>query len=150
MAGAAAKKAAKAREQASGTYFPVLVGVNLWYALVRLYFRGGGRFHYAAAAGCLVIYLFTYSTSLEAAAQPDSLASYFFDVMALTAVAQSLGALTDRAWYLLLAVPAFALYKAVAWKFGGPAKPKEPEPAEDDVPAKGKEKKPKRKVMKGR
>ena len=72
--------------------------------------------------------------------------------MALTMIAQFFGALSDKAWYLLLVVPAFAAYKGIAWKFGGPAKPAAPpEPEEDAADAKGKkEKKPKRKMKKGR
>ena len=152
MAGGAAKKAAKAKAAAASTYLPMLICVNLWYVAVRLYYLGGTRSHYVKLGGCLLTYVVTYSTAIDAAATPDSLASYFFDVMALTAATQGLGAFSDRAWYILCVVPAFALYKAIAWKFGGPSKPNpaaEPEPAEGDASAGKKEKKTKRKVMKG-
>ena len=46
-------------------------------------------------------------------------------------------------------IPTFAVYKAIEWKFGGPKAPKVEEPAEEEASSK-KEKKPKRKVMKGR
>ena len=154
MAGQAAKKAAKAKAAAQKLYLPVLAAVNLWYVAVRLYFRGeAANSHYVALGGCAVVYALTYPTACEASTQPtDSLASYFFDVMALTMIAQFFGALSDKAWYLLLVVPAFAAYKGIAWKFGGPAKPAAPpEPEEDAADAKGKkEKKPKRKMKKGR
>ena len=81
------------------------------------------------------------------------LASYFFDVMALTVVAQCLGAFYDWSWYLLLVVPGFAVFKALAFWFSRPSAPKaaEPEEEEDAGPSK-KERKAalKQKRMKGR
>ena len=77
-------------------YLPVLAAVNLWYVAVRLYFRGeAANSHKFALIGCAVVYALTYPTACEASTQPtDSLASYFFDVMALTMIAQFFGALT--------------------------------------------------------
>ena len=136
MAGQAAKKAAKAKAAAQKLYLPVLAAVNLWYVAVRLYFRGeAANSHKFALIGCAVVYALTYPTACEASTQPtDSLASYFFDVMALTMIAQFFGALSDKAWYLLLVVPAFAAYKGIAWKFGGPAKPAAPPEPEEPAP----------------
>ena len=152
MAKTAEKNAKKAKAAAAKAYLPFLVGVNAWYVVVRFLYLGAERFHYMALLGCGAIYAATYPTALEAASQPNSMASYFFDVMALTLFAQFIGALSDKAWYLLLLVPGFASYKLVAWKFGGPAAPKQPaEPTEEEAAAAGKkEKKPKVKRMKGR
>lgn len=98
MAGTAAKKAAKLQAAAAAKYFPILVGTNLWYAAVRLFFLAGERFHYYAFAGCLVVYYFTYSTAVEASSEPGTLGSYFFDVMALTLFSQFTSVFSDKAW----------------------------------------------------
>ena len=141
MAGGAAKKAAKAKAAAASTYLPMLICVNLWYVAVRLYYLGGTRSHYVKLGGCLLTYVVTYSTAIDAAATPDSLASYFFDVMALTAATQVLGAFSDR-----------ALNLASAGLSGGQSSPfpaVAPSPAVVEASAGKKEKKTKRKVMKG-
>mmetsp|Transcript_24811 Transcript_24811/g.76523 ORF Transcript_24811/g.76523 Transcript_24811/m.76523 type:complete len:156 (-) Transcript_24811:29-496(-) len=155
MAGAAKKKAAAAKASAKGTYVPVVAAACAFYAFVRLWYRGATaeRFHYLAFAGSLVVYAVTVPTAIESAAAPGTLASYFFDVMALTVVAQCLGAFYDWSWYLLLVVPGFAVFKALAFWFSRPSAPKaaEPEEEEDAGPSK-KERKAalKQKRMKGR
>ena len=154
MAKAAAKKQAKAQAAAKSTYQPLIAAVVLWYAAIRLYYKQGERVHYYALAGCLLIYYFTLPMAIEASVAPEgSITGYFFDVMVLTLFTQTLSTYTDKAWYILLIVPAFGVFKAGSAWFGklssSAAKSAEPE---DEAPAGGpkKERKPKRKTMKSR
>ena len=154
MAKAAAKKQAKAQAAAKSTYQPLIAAVVLWYAAIRLYYKQGERIHYYALGGCLLIYKITLPMAIEASVSPEgSITGYFFDVMVLTLFTQTLSTYTDKAWYILLIVPAFGVFKAGSAWFGklssSAAKSAEPE---DQAPAAGpkKERKPKRKTMKSR
>ena len=154
MAKAAAKKQAKAQAAAKSTYQPLIAAVVLWYCAVRLYYKQGERVHYYALGGCLLVYYFTLPMAIEASVAPEgSITGYFFDVMVLTLFTQTLSTYTDKAWYILLIVPAFGVFKAGSAWFGklssSAAKSAEPE---DEAPAGGpkKERKPKRKTMKSR
>ena len=154
MAKAAAKKQAKAQAAAKSTYQPLIAAVVLWYAAIRLYYKQGERIHYYALVGCLLIYKITLPMAIEASVAPEgSITGYFFDVMVLTLFTQTLSTYTDKAWYILLIVPAFGVFKAGSAWFGklssSAAKSAEPE---DEAPAGGpkKERKPKRKTMKSR
>ena len=154
MAKAAAKKAAKAQAAAKNTYQPIIAAVVLWYAAIRLYYKQGERVHYYALGGCLLVYYFTLPMAIEASVAPEgSITGYFFDVMVLTLFTQTLSTYTDKAWYILLIVPAFGVFKAGSAWFGklssSAAASATPE---DEAPAGGpkKERKPKRKTMKSR
>ena len=80
---------------------------------------------------------------------------YVFDTMALTVLAQCLGAFSDAAWRLMCVIPAFVAYKGAVFVYGkwfgalGASAAKAAEPEEEPAPGK-KEKKPKVKKMKGR
>lgn len=152
MAGAAAKKAAKAQAAAKSTYYPIVAAVILWYVAFRLWYKQGERFHYYALGGCLLTYYFTVPMAIAASTEPEgSIAGYFFDVMALTLFAQTLGAWTDKAWYLLLIVPTFGVFKAGSYWFGALSKSGSKPAAADAAPTgPKKDKKPKRKTTKSR
>ena len=154
MAKAAAKKQAKAQAAAKSTYQPLIAAVVLWYAAIRLYYKQGERIHYYALAGCLLIYKITLPMAIEASVAPEgSITGYFFDVMVLTLFTQTLSTYTDKAWYILLIVPAFGVFKAGSAWFGklSQSASASAEP-EAEAPAGGgkKERKPKRKTMKSR
>ena len=153
MAKAAAKKQAKAQAAAKSTYQPLIAAVVLWYAAIRLYYKQGERIHYYALTGCLLIYKITLPMAIEASVAPEgSITGYFFDVMVLTLFTQTLSTYTDKAWYILLIVPAFGVFKAGSAWFGklSASASASAEP-EDEAPAgPKKERKPKRKTMKSR
>ncbi|KAJ8600283.1 hypothetical protein CTAYLR_000667 [Chrysophaeum taylorii] len=117
MAGSAAKRAAKAKEAVARKYLPIIVGVELFYLVVRLVLRRAtaSRWHWAALAASTLVYTMTFGPTVEAAGGPPGIAEYFFDVMVLTLVAQTLGALTDYAWFVVLLVPAFCIFKIAQW-----------------------------------
>ena len=154
MAKAAAKKAAKAQAAAKNTYQPIIAAVVLWYAAIRLYYKQGERVHYYALGGCLLVYYFTLPMAIEASVAPEgSITGYFFDVMVLTLFTQTLSTYTDKAWYILLIVPAFGVFKAGSAWFGklSQSASASAEAPEDEAPAgPKKERKPKRKTMKSR
>mmetsp|Transcript_7856 Transcript_7856/g.10951 ORF Transcript_7856/g.10951 Transcript_7856/m.10951 type:complete len:153 (+) Transcript_7856:51-509(+) len=149
MAGAAAKKALKAKSQLSKTINPALLGVNLFYYTIRLFLRysTSTKWHFVAPFLCGLVYGSTYSMAIESStAPPGSLPEYSLDILILTLSTQALAAFSDKAWLLLLLIPTFTAYKAITLFVNRP-KPTTAE-AEDSSTTTGKAKK--QKVIKQR
>ena len=120
MAGQSAKKALKAQQKAKSIMLPCVVGVNLFYVIVRLALRYATttKWHFIALVALNVVYAMTFPAALEASSAPaGSITEYFFDLFVIALVSQGLAALTAKGWYLLLLVPAFLLYKAGTYFF---------------------------------
>ncbi|KAJ1457692.1 hypothetical protein M885DRAFT_615116 [Pelagophyceae sp. CCMP2097] len=146
MAGAAAKKQAKAEAGASQKWWPLLVGANVFFIIVRLLLRRATatRRHWLSLPVTALIYACTFSAAVESVNQPKGgLGQYFFDVLLLTMFTQCAAAFSDKAWWLFGLVPAFCAFKAVEWKLNSKAAPAAApaavEEEDDDAPdAKGK------------
>mmetsp|Transcript_25102 Transcript_25102/g.77468 ORF Transcript_25102/g.77468 Transcript_25102/m.77468 type:complete len:155 (-) Transcript_25102:8-472(-) len=135
MAGQAAKKAQKAKDKASSQLFPFVVGVSAFYAVVRLWLRyaTAQRWHFVAFGVLNAVYFFGYQAAVDGVTAPSgSISEYLFDLFVVCLAAQAFAAFFDRAWLLLLVVPAYLLYKASSYLGGGGRpKPAAPEGADD-------------------
>lgn len=147
MAGAAAKKSAAAKSQASATYFPIVAGANAVYILLCLGIRGYESYlNLRSMVGVLILLIFSYvayTGILDNAANRNPsdkslVGGSFLDLLGIITVIQ-LGTVlwSPHFYWLLVVVPiggGWTLYSTFAGD-GGDKSSKTPpgaEPEEED------------------
>ncbi|CAN0208473.1 unnamed protein product [Ectocarpus sp. 6 AP-2014] len=118
MAGQAAKKAAKAREDAANLYYPIIFGVNLIYVLYRglWCFRTFGRWQVFGLAVTSTVYYVCYHGMLEAAKSGVGGGAYF-DVFAVCVAGQLVSTFSAYGTYIYMLVPGYYACLAGYWVF---------------------------------
>ncbi|CAM9739875.1 unnamed protein product, partial [Scytosiphon promiscuus] len=118
FAGQAAKKAAKAREDAANLYYPIIFCVNLIYVLYRGIwgFRTFGWWEICGFAVTSVVYYVCYHGVLEAAKGGVGGGAYF-DILVVCLAGQFVSTFSGYGTYVYLLVPAYYTSLVAYWVF---------------------------------
>ncbi|CAM9151381.1 unnamed protein product, partial [Hapterophycus canaliculatus] len=118
ITGQAAKKAAKAREDAANLYYPIIFCVNLIYILYRGIwgFRTFGRWEICGLAVTSIVYYVCYHGMLEAAKRGVAGGAYF-DILVVCLAGQFVSAFSGYGIYVYLLVPSYYTSLLAYWVF---------------------------------